>query len=63
MWRDANNPEWNPDDKTFRAPTGHSRLLRQGGAVSKDPITLPTVENQIQVRFSDTDAMGHEDAS
>jgi acyl-CoA thioester hydrolase len=25
----------------------------------KSPITLPSVENQIQVRFSDTDAMGH----
>lgn len=27
--------------------------------MSKEPITLPTVENEIQVRFSDTDAMGH----
>lgn len=26
---------------------------------SKEPLTLPTVENTIQVRFSDTDAMGH----
>ena len=26
---------------------------------SKRPITLPSVENDIQVRFSDTDAMGH----
>jgi acyl-CoA thioester hydrolase len=25
----------------------------------KEPITLPSVENEIQVRFSDTDAMGH----
>ena len=25
----------------------------------KEPITLPSVENDIQVRFSDTDAMGH----
>jgi acyl-CoA thioester hydrolase len=25
----------------------------------KKPITLPSVENSIQVRFSDTDAMGH----
>jgi len=28
-------------------------------ASSKDPLTLPSVENTIQVRFSDTDAMGH----
>ncbi|UCH29088.1 MAG: acyl-CoA thioesterase [Myxococcales bacterium] len=27
--------------------------------MSKDPVTLPSVENEIQVRFSDTDAMGH----
>ena len=27
--------------------------------MSKEPITLPTAENEIQVRFSDTDAMGH----
>lgn len=27
--------------------------------MSKEPITLPRVENEIQVRFSDTDAMGH----
>lgn len=26
---------------------------------NKEPITLPNVENEIQVRFSDTDAMGH----
>jgi acyl-CoA thioester hydrolase len=26
---------------------------------SKKPITLPTVQDVIQVRFSDTDAMGH----
>ena len=26
---------------------------------SKPPLTLPTVENDIQIRFSDTDAMGH----
>lgn len=26
---------------------------------SKPPLTLPTVESTIQVRFSDTDAMGH----
>jgi acyl-CoA thioester hydrolase len=26
---------------------------------SKQPVTLPSVENEIQVRFSDTDAMGH----
>ena len=25
----------------------------------QEPITLPKVENEIQVRFSDTDAMGH----
>lgn len=25
----------------------------------KESITLPSVENEIQVRFSDTDAMGH----
>jgi acyl-CoA thioester hydrolase len=28
-------------------------------SASKEPITLPSVENEIQVRFSDTDAMGH----
>ncbi len=28
-------------------------------ASEKTEITLPTVENEIQVRFSDTDAMGH----
>jgi acyl-CoA thioester hydrolase len=27
--------------------------------MSKAPLTLPRVENEIQVRFSDTDAMGH----
>lgn len=27
--------------------------------ISKEPLTLPSVENTIQVRFSDTDAMGH----
>ena len=27
--------------------------------MNKAPITLPGVENEIQVRFSDTDAMGH----
>ncbi len=27
--------------------------------MSKEPVTLPSVENEIQVRFSDTDAMGH----
>ena len=27
--------------------------------MNKAPITLPSVENEIQVRFSDTDAMGH----
>ena len=26
---------------------------------SRQPIMLPAVENEIQVRFSDTDAMGH----
>jgi acyl-CoA thioesterase FadM len=26
---------------------------------AKEPLTLPSVENTIQVRFSDTDAMGH----
>jgi len=26
---------------------------------SKPPLTLPSVENTVQVRFSDTDAMGH----
>jgi acyl-CoA thioester hydrolase len=26
---------------------------------TKKPLTLPSVENEIQVRFSDTDAMGH----
>ena len=26
---------------------------------AKEPVTLPSVENTIQVRFSDTDAMGH----
>jgi len=25
----------------------------------KEPLTLPSVDNEIQVRFSDTDAMGH----
>jgi len=28
-------------------------------SASKEPIILPSVENEIQVRFSDTDAMGH----
>ena len=27
--------------------------------MNKAPITLPSVENEIQVRFSDTDAVGH----
>ena len=26
---------------------------------AKESLTLPSVENTIQVRFSDTDAMGH----
>jgi len=28
-------------------------------STAKEPLTLPSVDNEIQVRFSDTDAMGH----
>lgn len=28
-------------------------------STTKEPLTLPSVDNEIQVRFSDTDAMGH----